>query len=551
MLIGLTGGIASGKSTVARRLAELGAVVVDADVLAREVVAPGTPGLAKVVERFGPGVLAADGSLDRAALGALVFDDPQARRDLEAITHPEVRRLSAQAIDAAREADPDGVFVYDIPLLVEADRVREWDAIVVVDAPAEERVRRLVGLRGMDEEQAWRRVRSQATDEQRLAVADVVIDASGTVEHTLEQVDALWARIAAGDRLRGNRRTVMQLEDREAARVELGAGLRALPLGFGAMALTPAYGGVDPEEGLATLNAAVDLGIELIDTADAYAGGENERLIGRLLADRREEVLVATKFGIVGNPQANRSGTSAVDNRPEYIRSAIRGSLQRLGTDHVDVYYMHRRDVSVPIEDAIGTMGELVDEGLVRWIGVSELTAQELRDAAAVRPIAVIQSEWSVWTRDIERQVVPTAAELGIGVVPYSPLGRGFLAGGIDASSPLPEGDFRRTLPRFQDEARNENARVAALVAAVAEELDATPAQVALAWLYAAGERLGVPVAPIPGTRRAQRVAENLGALRLSLSLEQLERLDVAAALTVGDRFGDLGWVSQGRESAG
>ncbi len=202
MLIGLTGGIASGKSTVARRFAQLGAAVVDADVLAREAVAPGTPGLAAVVDRFGSGVLSADGSLDRPALGRIVFGDEAARKDLEAIIHPQVQRLSAEAVARARAADPDGVFVYDVPLLVEAGRTTEWDAIVVVDAPAEERVHRLVELRGMDEQQAWARVRSQASDAERLAVADVVIDSSGTPEHTIGQVDALWARLQAGDRLR-------------------------------------------------------------------------------------------------------------------------------------------------------------------------------------------------------------------------------------------------------------------------------------------------------------------------------------------------------------
>ena len=331
-------------------------------------------------------------------------------------------------------------------------------------------------------------------------------------------------------------------------RVELAPGLRTAPLGFGAMALTPVYGGIDPEAALETLNAVIDAGIDMIDTADGYGGGENERLIARLLAERRGEVTVATKVGIVGNPQRGRTGTAATDNSPAYIHAAARESLARLGVEAIDLLYLHRRDERVPIEEAVGAMAELVDRGLVRHLGLSEVTAGELRAAAAVHPIAALQSEWSVWSRDIEARVVPAAAELGVGVVPYAPLGRGFLAGALDASAPLGEGDFRRNLPRFADSARAENASVGELIRAVADEVAATAAQVSLAWLYAAGRRAGVTVVPIPGTRRPERVRENLGALSLALSEAQMERLDAAAERTSGARFGDLSWVSQGRE---
>ena len=230
------------------------------------------------------------------------------------------------------------------------------------------------------------------------------------------------------------------------------------------------------------------------------------------------------------------------------MRQCIDESLQRLQTDVVDLYYMHRRDTNVPIEETVGAMAELVAAGKVRHLGLSEVTAEELRAAVAVHPIAAVQSEWSIWSRDVEANVVPTAAELGVGFVPYSPLGRGFLTGTISSTDDLPSTDFRRTMPRFREGALDANLAVVELVKSVAAQQGATPAQVALAWLRNRAASFGVAAVPIPGTRRAARVEENLGSLSVTLSPEQLDSLDAAAAAVTGHRFGNLGWVSAGRE---
>src|SRR5258705_1059996 len=257
--------------------------------------------------------------------------------------------------------------------------------------------------------------------------------------------------------------------------VKLGQELTGSAIGFGAMALTHVYGEVDDTESLATLHRTVDLGVTFIDTANIYGGGANEKLISKLLADRRDEVTLATKFGIVGNPADRAAGQLAARGDAAYVRGSIDESLARLNTDVVDLYYMHRRDVTVPIEETVGAMAELVAPGKVRHLGLCEVTAAELRAAMAVHPIAVAQSEWSIWSRDVERQVVPTAAELGVGFVPYSPLGRGFLTGTIrsaaDLSSPS---DVRHTMPRFADGALEANLAVGDVVRSVAEEQRAT-----------------------------------------------------------------------------
>jgi aryl-alcohol dehydrogenase-like predicted oxidoreductase len=313
--------------------------------------------------------------------------------------------------------------------------------------------------------------------------------------------------------------------------------------------LTPVYGEVDDAESRATLNATVDLGVTFIDTANIYGNGNNEKLIAKLLADRRDEVTLATKFGIQGNPAERAAGQIAVRGDAAYVRQSIDESLQRLQTDAVDLYYMHRRDVTVPIEETVGAMAELVAAGKVRHLGLSEVTADELRAAAAVHPIAAVQSEWSIWSRDVERNVVPAAAELGVGFVPYSPLGRGFLTGTVrsaaDLSSP---NDFRKTMPRFSEGALDANLAVVEVVKAVAAQQEATPAQVALAWLRYRADALGVASVPIPGTRRASRVEENLGSLSVTLSPEQLDALDAAGAAVSGNRFADMKFVSGGRE---
>lgn len=334
-----------------------------------------------------------------------------------------------------------------------------------------------------------------------------------------------------------------------AASVQLGDGLSVSPLGFGGMALTPVYGEVDPAEALATLHHAVDAGVSFIDTADIYGGGSNEELIAQLLKERRGEVQLATKFALVGTPS---TGYSDIRGDAAYVRQAVDRSLARLGTDTIDLYYMHRRDVRVPIVETVEAMAGLVQAGKVKHLGLSEVTAEELREANSVHPIAAVQSEWSIWSRDVERNVVPAAAELGVGFVPYSPLGRGFLTGTVDASK-LGSNDFRRNIPRFAETALDANQAVVAAVRSVAAELGspghpATPAQVALAWLLVQGRRLGLPVVPIPGTRKADRIDENLGALALDLSPAQLERLDAAADAVVGSRAADPSWVSQGRE---
>ena len=326
--------------------------------------------------------------------------------------------------------------------------------------------------------------------------------------------------------------------------VQLGDGLTVSPLGFGGMALTPVYGEVDPAEALQTLHHAVDAGVSFIDTADIYGGGSNEELISQLLKDRRDEVQLATKFALVGTPT---DGYTDIRGDAAYVREAVERSLQRLGTDVIDLYYMHRRDVRVPIQETVGAMAELVAQGKVRHLGLSEVTAQELQDAAAVHPIAAVQSEWSIWSRDVERNVVPAAAGLGVGFVPYSPLGRGFLTGTVDTAS-LGEKDFRRNIPRFAPDAASANQAVVDAVRAVADQLAATPAQVALAWLLAQGKRLGLPVVPIPGTRKAARIDENLGALALDLTPAHLEALDAASDAVVGSRSADPAWVSEGRE---
>jgi aryl-alcohol dehydrogenase-like predicted oxidoreductase len=329
----------------------------------------------------------------------------------------------------------------------------------------------------------------------------------------------------------------------------LGDELTVSAIGFGAMALTPVYGEVDDTESLATLSHCLDVGVTFIDTADIYGGGSNERLIAKLLADHRHEVTLATKFGIRGNPADRAAGKLTARGDAAYVRQCIDESLQRLRTDVVDLYYMHRRDVSVPIEETVGAMAELVHAGKVRHLGLSEVTADELRAAVAVHPIAAVQSEWSIWSRDVERNVVPAAAELGVGFVPYSPLGRGFLAGTVrsaaDLSSPH---DFRRRLPRFSEGSLDANLVVVDVVTSAAEEQGATPAQVALAWLRYRADALGVTSVPIPGTRRASRVDENAGSLSVTLTPRQLEALDAAGAAVTGDRIEDLSWVSAGRE---
>lgn len=331
--------------------------------------------------------------------------------------------------------------------------------------------------------------------------------------------------------------------------ITLGDELAVSAMGFGGMALTPVYGGaVDDAESLATLHHAVDVGVTFLDTANVYGSGDNERLFARLLADRRDEVTLATKFGIVSNPAERAAGRVALRGDAAYVRQCIDESLQRLQTDTVDLYYLHRRDPNVPIEETVGAMAELVTAGKVRHLGLSEVSAADLRAANAVHPIAALQSEWSIWTRDVEAAIAPAAAELGIGLVPFSPLGRGFLAGAVRSTADMGDNDFRRTMPRFTGAALDANQRVVDAVVAVADDVGATPAQVALAWLRHRAEDLGVASVPIPGTRRAARIDENLASLSVTLTPDQVDALGAAGDAVTGARYADKSHVGSSRE---
>ena len=331
--------------------------------------------------------------------------------------------------------------------------------------------------------------------------------------------------------------------------ITLGDELAVSAMGFGGMALTPVYGGaIDDAESLATLHHAVDVGVTFLDTANVYGSGDNERLFARLLADRRDEVTLATKFGIVSNPAERAAGRVALRGDAAYVRQCIDESLQRLQTDTVDLYYLHRRDPNVPVEETVGAMAELVTAGKVRHLGLSEVSAADLRAANAVHPIAALQSEWSIWTRDVEAAIAPAAAELGIGLVPFSPLGRGFLAGAVRSTADMGDNDFRRTMPRFTGAALDANQRVVDAVVAVADDVGATPAQVALAWLRHRAEDLGVASVPIPGTRRAARIDENLASLSVTLTPDQVDALGAAGDEVTGARYADMSHVGSSRE---
>ncbi|MGW1342953.1 aldo/keto reductase [Kribbella sp. NPDC002412] len=314
-------------------------------------------------------------------------------------------------------------------------------------------------------------------------------------------------------------------------------GAEVSRLGLGCMGMSYAYGATDDTESVATLHRALDLGITFLDTADIYGFGKNEELVGRTIKDRRDEVFLATKFGIVGNPTI--PGQQGADGSPAYVRSAIDASLGRLGVDHVDLYYQHRADPAVPIEETVGAMASLVEAGKVRYLGLSEASAETIRRAHAVHPITAVQSEWSLFSRDIEESVLPTCRELGIGVVPYSPLGRGMLTGTLPRTTDLAADDYRRTLPRFSDENFDANAALVEEIKAVAARYDATPGQVALAWVLAQGN----DVAPIPGTKRRKYVEENARALELTLSDDDLASL--SKLTPVGTRYPDMTWVNR------
>ncbi|CAL9572785.1 Aldo-keto reductase IolS [Streptomyces sp. enrichment culture] len=317
--------------------------------------------------------------------------------------------------------------------------------------------------------------------------------------------------------------------------------------GLGCMGMSFAYGPADADASRAALERALERGVTLYDTADAYGAGDNERFLAPFLAAHRDEVLIATKFALSIPPDdPNRR---IIRNDPPYIRQAVEASLRRLDVDVIDLYYMHRRDVNVPIEETVGVMAELVREGKVKQLGLSEVTAGELRAAHAVHPIAAVQSEWSLFSRDIEAAVVPAARELGVTLVPYSPLGRGFLTGAFqDATKDLTQDDFRRTMPRFTGENAAANAALLEPVRAVAESHGATPAQIALAWVHQQANVHGLPVVPIPGTRSPSRVDENTAATSITLTEADLAALNPIAEKVTGTRYADMSFTSAGRE---
>lgn len=306
-------------------------------------------------------------------------------------------------------------------------------------------------------------------------------------------------------------------------------------LGLGCMGMSEFYGEGDDRESLATMNAFLDAGGSLLDTADMYGPFTNEKLVGKAIAGRRDDVVVATKFG---NERREDGSFLRVNGKPEYVRSACDASLQRLGVDYIDLYYQHRVDKTVPIEDTVGAMAELVQAGKVRHLGLSEAAPDTIRRAHAVHPITALQTEYSLWEREPETKVFPVLAELGIGFVPYSPLGRGFLTGQIRSEADFAANDFRRHSPRFQGDNFKRNLELVDRVKELADQKQCTPGQLALAWLLAQGEH----IVPIPGTKKRERLAENLGATAVVLSEEDLKRLDelAPAGSTAGARYPNM-----------
>jgi aryl-alcohol dehydrogenase-like predicted oxidoreductase len=308
-------------------------------------------------------------------------------------------------------------------------------------------------------------------------------------------------------------------------------------LGLGCMGMSQMYGAADRAESLATVHRALDLGVTFLDTSDVYGDGHNEELVGEAIAGRRDEVQLATKFSLSRNDR----GGMDIDGRPENVRARAEASLRRLRVDVIDLYYQHRVDPRVPIEDTVGAMAELVQQGKVRHLGLSEASATSLRRAAAVHPIAALQSEWSLWTRDLESEVLPVARELGIGIVPFSPLGRGFLTGAITSPDDFAADDWRRGHPRFTGEAFTANLRLVDAVRDLATGKGCTPGQLALAWVLAQGD----DVVPIPGTKRVAYLEENAGAAAVELTADDLARLDAIAppGAAQGSRYADASYA--------